>query len=376
MEFNIEKRDILAGITNVQGITSRRTNLPVTSNVMIEARESEIRISATDLEVGYIGYYPAKIDREGATLISSRKLFEILREFPSKDIHFIKDEKNWVIIEDIDDKAIEYRIAGTPIEEFPEIPDIDNVTLFEIDTSILREMIEKTIYIVLSDDIRSHLTGIYLEKIEKDGNTFLRMVSTDGNRLSLIDQILDDNNKTFIIDEGIIIPKRGLSEVVKVLKEEVKSKIGIKGNNFIVNVENETFIIRLIEAEFPKYERVISMSNKKELRIDRDTFKGMLKRMSILSSDKYRGVKFNIDKDQLEAVTVNPEIGESKESIRIDYKDEPFKIGFNPRFIIDTLNVMKSNEVIMRFKDESDPCLFLGEDDPNFVSVIMPMRLK
>nr|HID60132.1 DNA polymerase III subunit beta [Desulfobacterales bacterium] len=375
MDFKIKTEDILKGMTNVQGITSRKTNLPVTSNVSIDAQNSQIRISATDLEVGYIGYYPAEVDEEGSTLISSKKFFEILKEFPSENIHFLMDEKNWILIRDIKNRDIEYHIAGTSTEEFPTIPGIDDVSFFEIGSSIIKQMIEKTIYIVLNEEIRSHLTGVYFEKKGREDKVFLRMVSTDGNRLSLVDQPIDREDD-LIFDGGVIIPKRGLSEVLKVLKEDTRAKIGIKGNNFILSIENETFIIRLIEAEFPEYDRVIPMDNKKELKIEKDAFKSMLRRMSILSSDKYRGVKFKIDKDRLEAVTINPEIGESRESIKVSYNDEPFEIGFNPKFIIDTLNVMKSSEITIKFEDVSDPCLFLGKDDPDFISVIMPMRIK
>jgi DNA polymerase-3 subunit beta len=184
-----------------------------------------------------------------------------------------------------------------------------------------------------------------------------------------------EKGENFVLKEGVIVPKSGVVEVLKLLEGGKKIQIGFKDNNLIVNRDLERLIIRLIEGEFPDYELVIPKKKTGELRVKKEAFLMMLKRMSILSSDKYRSVRFKIDKEKIETTTTNPEIGESREEIPVVYTGELIDIAFNPRYFIDAISTMKSDEVVMKLSDEATPCILEGENDPGFLGVIMPMRI-
>jgi len=371
MEFKINKESVLDSLTKVQGITGKRTNILITSNVLISAKESGISIRATDLEMAFKTRLEAEIKKEGSTAVPSRKLFEIVRAFPSDDLEVKEIENKWIRIAD---ERIEYNIVGMEPNDFPGFPDITGTELFDIDVAVLKNMINKTIHSVLGDEGRAQLSGICFESVTEDKTNRIRMVSTDGHRLSMVDYPFEDK-KGFVLKESVIIPKSGIAEVLKIIEGGESLQIGFKDNNFVVKRGEETLIVRLIEGEFPDYNMVIPKGGGNEMNIQKEDFLMMLRRMSILSSDKYPGVRFKIDKGQLEAKTTNPEIGESKETISVSYNGDPLEVAFNPRYFMETLGSMDSETVVVRFKDEVNPCILEGKEDPHFISVIMPMRV-
>ncbi|MDY6987401.1 MAG: DNA polymerase III subunit beta [Thermodesulfobacteriota bacterium] len=371
MEFKIKKEIILPALTKVQGITGKKSSLPITSNVVIYAKEGHIVILATDLEIAFQGHYEAEVLKQGGSAVPSRKLYEIVKDFPSDVVAFKQSENRWI---QIADKKIEYNIVGMETDEFPGLPDVEGVTLFDMDGAVLKNMIEKTMYAALSDEGRVHLAGVFFETITQGEERYLRMVSTDGHRLSRIDEPIEKGSN-FELEEGIIVPKSGIVEVLRLLEAGGTVQVGFKDKNLIVKKESETLIMRLIEGEFPDYNLVIPKDIKGEVKVDREVFLMMLKRMSILSSDKYRSVRFKIDKEQMETITTNPDIGESRETIPVLYNGEGLEIAFNPRYFLDCVSHMKSDEVIVRLNDEATPCVLEGEKDQGFLSVIMPMRI-
>ena len=172
-----------------------------------------------------------------------------------------------------------------------------------------------------------------------------------------------------------MIPKKGLVEVSKFLDSEGSLKIGFKDNNFIVQKESETLIIRLLEGDFPEYGDIIVQKGGNSIPLDRQLFLMMLKRMSILSSEDYKGVIFNFEKNKLLITSTNPDIGESKEDMNIEYKADPIQVMFNPKYFIETLSVIEDDKVALNITDEEKPCLIEGEKDKTYLSVIMPMRI-
>jgi len=385
MEFRIKKETILDALTKVQGITGKKTNILITSNVLLSAKESMISIRATDLEMAFKALYEAEVFREGSTAVPSRKVYEIVRAFPSDMLAIKEIENKWI---QIADKKLEYNIVGMDPDDFPGFPDIAGVEFFDIYVNVFNNMISKTIYSVLGDEGRAQLAGICFETITTGDVNKIRMVSTDGHRLSKIDYVIGDEKSALAgLKDGVILPKNGIIEVLKILEGGESVQIGFKDNNFIVKKparnasqreaggDEEVLIIRLIEGEFPDYEMVIPKTGRNEMNVQKEDFLMMLRRMSILSSEKYSGVRFKIDKDKLETTTTNPEIGEAKEIISVSYNGEPLEVGFNPRYFIETLTSMDSEEIVVRFKDEVNPCTIEGDGDPGFLSVIMPMRV-
>ena len=236
-------------------------------------------------------------------------------------------------------------------------------------------MIERAVIVSgSSDDKRAHITGVFAERVDEKDKKYIRFVSTDGSRLSKVDNIFE---KDAVLPPGdnVIIPKKGLIEISKFLDDEGPVKIGFKDNNFIVQKDSETLIILLLEGDFPEYGDIIVKKGGHAIVMDRQQFLMMLKRMSILSSEDYKGVIFNFEKNQLVITSTNPDIGESKEDMEVQYGGEPITVMFNPKFFIETLNVIDEDKVVLNIVDEEKPCLIESKKDKTYLSVIMPMRI-
>jgi DNA polymerase-3 subunit beta len=372
MKATINKREILPVLAKIQGLTGRKTNLAITTNVLVQTNESGISLSATDLETGFEGFYSANIKSQGTIAINGRKFYEIVRDFPSEDIYINEIENHWI---EIGNENVEYHIVGLNPDDFPEIPKIEAVEFFDIDSAAFAKMIERTVIISgASDDTRAHIIGVFGEQIQQEKQTIFRLVSTDGSRLCKADYIFDKDASPSP-GLNVLIPKKGLVEVAKFLDDEGTVKVGVKDNNFIVKKDKETLIIRLLEGEFPKYGDIILKSEGHDIHLDRQLFLMMLKRMSIFSSDEYKGVIFHFSKDKLMINSTNPEIGESKENMDISYQGDSIEVMYNPKFFIDTLSVMHEDNLVVNIIDEEKPCKIEGETDKTYLSVIMPMRI-
>jgi DNA polymerase-3 subunit beta len=372
MEFKIKKNDILDVLSKVQGLTGRKSNIAITSNILIQTTDYGITLVVTDLETGFEGLYPVTVVSKGTMAINARKFYKIIREFPSDEVQVNEVENHWI---KIGNKNVEYNIVGMNPEDFPDSPQIEEVDFFEINSAEFKKMIDKTIIITGAvDEKRAHIAGIYFESISQDNQNFVRMVSTDGNRLSKVDYGYTED-PGIPTGAGALIPKKGLQEAIKFLDPEGTVKIGFKNNNFIIKKDSETIIIRLLEGEFPEYTEIIKKSDENNIELNRQLFLMMLKRMSILSSEDYKGVIFNFVTDNLVITTTNPDIGESKEEMEIDYKGEAIKVMFNPRYFIETLNVIDKDTVNLNIIDEEKPCSIHGDSDDTYLSVIMPMRI-
>lgn len=371
MKFVINKSDIRNVLGKIQGLTGRKTNLAITENVLIQASASDIKIVATDLETGFEGNYPAMVESEGMIAINSRKLYEIIREFPAEEVRFHEIENRWI---EIGNENVEYHIVGMNPEDFPDNPKIEDISFFEVDSRALSRMIERTVFIVgATDDKRAHIEGTYFENTEDEDQKLLRMVSTDGSRLCAADYPYEGEEPS--LESGVLIPKKGLHEVLKFLDTDEPVFIGLKDNHFVVRKGAENITIRLLEGEFPNYKELIHPREGGAIRLDRHAFMMMLKRMSIFSSEQYKGVIFNFDRDRLLLRTTNPDIGESKEEMAIAFEDESFEAAFNPKYFIDTLQVLDGDSLMIQISNGEMPCLVRGENDKTFVSVIMPMRI-
>ena len=373
MKFTIKKADIQDVLAKVQGLAGRKTNLAITTNVLIRSEGSEIGITATDLETGFEGHYPAMIETDGSIAINAKKLFEIIKEFPTDEISLNETENQWI---EISNQNVEFHIMGMNPDEFPDSPTIEDADLFEVDSGAFGKMIDKVIFVSgAGDDRRAHITGALMEILHEENPPLFRLVSTDGSRLTKVDYAFGEGVTLPLIPMAII-PKKGLSEIGKFLESGGSVQLGIKNNNFIVKKANETIIVRLLEGEFPKYQDIIvKPDNAHELKLPKTAFLKTLRRMSILSSENYKGVIFKLDKDRLEIRTNNPELGESKEDLSIEFSGDMIEGAFNPRYFMETLGVIDDDNAVIHILDGERPCLIKGDEDQSFLSVIMPMRI-
>ena len=371
MQFTISRDIFLEGLTKVQGIVEKRHTIPILANVLIEAKNNEIEITATDLEVGLKSKYKAKIIEEGKITISAKKLYEIIKELPDKEINFNSKNNFWVEIKC--HKSL-FNLVGLSPEEFPKFPEVE-LKSNTINKNNLNEMIEKTLFSVSNDETKFNLTGIYIKSDKKDNNNKLVFVSTDGHRLSLI-QRNSENELDEKYKEGFILPKKGIIEIKKLLENmDEKIDIGISDNNFSISNESTTLIMRMVDGDFPDYKRVIPEKGNNSAIINKDLFLHALKRISILSSEKSKGIKINLKRDSLTLTSSNPDLGDAKEELDIIYNGDDISIGFNAKYIIDILQVIKTENIIFNLKDNISPGRINPEKDEDHLSVIMPMRL-
>jgi len=371
MEIRIDRNEFYHAISRVQSIIEKRSNMPILSTILLLADDSDISISATDLEISFQQKLPAEVIHSGSVTISGRKLFEITKESKSSTIYLKEKENNWIFISDDEAK---YNLACLPADEYPVFIEPEGVVTIEIDGDVLSEMINKTIYSVTLEDAGFKLSGIFTEKIAQEGKVFLRMVSTDGHRLSMIDREFNDV-KDLKIDNGVMIPKKGMSELNKLASEGGTIHLGFKKNNCVAKKENALIVIRLLESKFPDYNAVIPGKSKYYIKIKKDYLIDGMKKMTILSNESYRGVKITLENNKMELLSNNPDLGDAQDNLEVEYNGERLEMGFNARYFIDILQAMDSDIVELGFIDNSSPCLINGEKDKGFLGLIMPMRL-
>ena len=235
-------------------------------------------------------------------------------------------------------------------------------------------MINKTIYSVTLEEAGFKLSGVFTEKVAQQGKTFLRMVSTDGHRLSMMDKEIK-NVEDLKIDNGVMIPKKGMLELNRLVSEGETVHLGFKQNNCLAKKGNSTIVIRLLESKFPDYNAVIPNKAQHTIKIKRESLLDGMKKMVILSNESYKGVKITLENNNMELVSINPDLGDAQENLEVEYEDERLEMGFNSRYFIDALQSMDSEFVDLGFIDNSSPCLITGDDDMGFLGIIMPMRL-
>ena len=371
MELTIQKQPLLDGLQMVQGIVEKKSSMPILSNVLLETVEEGVHIVATDLQIGLRLTCPAKIKQPGGITVLARKFFEIIRELPDGDIYLRLNENNRLFISC---KDIQYQLVGLPLLDFPALPETEQNQLISLEGALIREMIQKTIFSISIEDTRYNLSGIYFEHLDQEGHKILRMVATDGHRLSLMDKEIGEFNEE-VFPKGVLLPRKAVSELLKILDKPGPIQFGFKDNNGLIVKDQMLFIMRLLDRKFPDYNLVLPKKKDKIMSIPKNDFLDAMRRMAVLSTDKYKGVKIILTKGKMEIQSINPEIGEAKESLSLEYKEEKMDIGFNPRYFIDALQVMKSEKVIMELNDGVSPAILKGEEDPGYVALIMPMKI-
>ena len=366
MQFSIDRKIISAALLKIQGITGRKTNISMTSDVLIKTSGSELTITANNFETVFNGIYHADIESDGIVSINAKKFFEIIREYPDKDVRikYIDDR----FVEIVNDNIV-FKILRSDMYNFPETPVINDMHFVEVDSVHLKKMIDVASSVrVGKDENRIHFLGALIENID---DSHIRIVSTDSKRLNYFD--IDYNGKFISPENPIVVPKNGLSELTKLIPVEGVIEICVKDNHFIVRRQNETIMIKLLSCDyFPDYRRAIGIDSMIPIEIDRSLFLMVMKRMSILASDDYKSAIFNFKDNELVVTITNPGIGDSKEEILISYTGDDIETAFNPRYFIDALNIIESSHVYINIRDNKSPCILRGIDDDRMICTIMP----
>lgn len=372
--FNISRHDILAGLASLQNVTGKKGTIAILSHVLIESNIDSITITATDLEIGIRHVIPAEIISEGSITLPARKFFEIVRESSSENIHVEIKENNWA---KISADATNYTLAGMPSEEYPSFPEYKADDLVTIKSEIIKNLIDKTIYSVAQDsESQFNLTGVLVEKEVYEKNNVLRMVTSDGHRLSMMESDVENDLSLLKMEKTILIPRRGVQELRKFCEGIENINLNFEEKQAVIKNDNSVLIIRLMNGDFPDYRNIIQVINKESyIEISKKDLIQSMKRMNLFTEDRYNAVQFIIENNLLILSSQNVDIGNVKDEIKINYSGEPFKLGFNGKYFLDTLNIIISNTVKAYINTEESPCMIKGDEDKGFISIIMPMKI-
>lgn len=372
MKIQVDKKDLVALLSRSQNIVEKRNTMPILVNVLLEVTENSLKVFATDLEVSLTDEVPAKVQRPGKVAVSAKSLFEIIKELPDAPITLEKLENNWLRV--TQNKSV-FNLVGMSPEEYPVFPTFKTDHFMEIDSDILSEMIEKTMYSVSTDETRYHLNGVFFENRTENSKSVLRMVATDGHRLSMVDRTAAGSDK-LDIPTGVIVPRKGLNEIKKLLDSTPNAvELAIEGSQLIIRSEKTLLLIRLIEGKYPNYIQLVPKNFKESLRAPKETLLSSLKRVSLLSNSKSKGVTLSLTQGRMEIASNNPELGDAKEEIEIDYRGKDIKIGFNAKYILDVLSAIKEDIVELNFNDHLSPGVVRPEKDGSYTCVVMPMKI-
>jgi DNA polymerase-3 subunit beta len=368
MKIEISKRDLLGLIGKTQNIVEKRNTMPILVNVLLEADNHVLRVFATDLEVSLTDQVEAHVFQPGKVAVSAKSLFEIAKELSEGPIQLIKRENNWL---EIKQGKYHSKIVGISADEYPIFPTYNSQSFLALDARTLKEMIDKTIYSVSTDETRYHLNGVFFEILPQSG---FKMVATDGHRLSMISKNV--HNSVVKSGHGVIIPRKGLYEIKKLLEGvEGTVDIAIEGSQFVLRLDSTVLMIRLIEGRYPNYQQFIPQNLPQKMRVNREAFLTSLKRVSLLANQKSKAVVLNLSPGKMEISSNNPELGDAKEEIEVDYTGKDMKVGFNARFITDILTAMNQDSVEFEFNDQLSPGVVKPISDNQYTCVVMPMRI-
>lgn len=371
MEFTIEKENILKGLKKIQGIVEKSPVFPMSSSLLMEARENKVVITATNFEVGIVTEHIATVTKKGMAVVDAKKAFEIFKELPVGASHVDKKDTGWIEIRH--GNNILFNISGMAEEEFPKVEIEENIVFSEVYAKGMRDLIRSTIYATSYDRTRGALMGILVE--EKEGS--IRMVATDGHRLALAEREIV-KGESFELKKNVVIPERGAREIRRMAEEmdgDGKIRVGFGEKSVVCKTEDEMLIVRLIDAEFPNYSKVIPEKIKDNLILKRKELVESLRRVGIVADEETRAVKLAFADGRLELSSRKVGFGDAKEEMGIDYKGERMEMGFNGRYIMDVLNAIDDDEVVMGVSNEQTPVLFKGRGRENVLAVVMPVAL-
>ena len=366
MKLKILREDLLNPLQHIIGAVEKRQTMPALSNVLIRATQDSVTLTATDLEIELVTRIDMGVDQAGEITLPARKLLDICKALPAEaEIKLsIKDDKAL-----IQSGRSRFSLATLPASDFPSLDSIKATSEFEIPQKTLKEIIEKTGFAMAQQDVRYYLNGLLLEVSPK----LLRAVATDGHRLAYCEKKTDAD----IADiKQVILPRKGVLELVRLLNDvDDTVKVSLSSNHLQIEFDKIRFTSKLIDGRFPDYNRVIPDSTNCVLTADRELLRQALVRASILSNEKYRGIRLAVDGNLLKLQAQNPDHEEADVELEVNYKGDSIEIGFNVNYMLDVLGVSPSSMVQAALRDSNSSCLLTFPDQKDCKYVIMPMRL-
>ena len=372
MEFNI-KRDLFSvGIQKTLGIVEKKTTMPILSNLLLRAGQNRVTIMATDREIGLVADYEAEVLRDGEITLSARKLHEMVREIQGETIHVIKNERDVVIL--TCNKAT-YRIPGIPADDYPVVADQEDIPFYKVKGAILKELIRKTAFAMSTDEMRKTLCGVLMETEKVEEIFWIRVVATDGHRLSMMK--MDTGEKDFLtMEKGVIIPRKGLVEIRRLVEDEPGDVfLGVRQGMCIVKTDHTLLRVSLVDGDYPDYRRVIPAEKGVILEIEKDKLLHTLRRMSVISSERYNGVIMTLAADKIVLNSNNPDVGEANDEIDVVYAGEGKSVGYNVTYLADAVDVIDEERIAFEVGEGMKPGIVRAVGNENYFCIVMPLKL-
>jgi len=363
MNFKIQKDVLINGIQIVQNIVTSKSVLPILSNILIEAQQDKIRLTATDLDIGISCVVPVNTQETGMITIPAKRFGDIIKELPSDEVSIITKKNNLMLIET---ESCQFRIMGAGVEEFPKLPEFKDKEVIKLDQADLKEMLRLTSFAVSLDESRYILNGI-LFQISK-GN--LGLVATDGKRLAIIEKKMKQGTDK---DIRMIVPLKTIHELNRSLKDEGELVLVLGNNQVLFELDGVMIISRLIEGEFPDYHQVIPLPSENKIKVERERFLLAIKRAALLATPDYQAVKLEVFKNKLVVSKSTPDVGESREEMPMEYSGKEMMIGFNPAYLVDVLKNLALETIELELTDTEKPGVIRTN---GYIYIVLPMRLS
>lgn len=367
MHFNIDREKLLKPLQQVAGVVERRQTLPVLSNVLMIVEGDSLSLTGTDMEVELVARIPLEASFDNAEItVPAKKLLDICKSLPDEtQIEFTTDDQKLIL----KCGRSRFSLATLPSNEFPNLEDSTGDVSFSINQDYLKSVIDRTGFAMAQQDVRFYLNGMLFEV----STNLLRAVATDGHRLALCNAEIQCEVDSVV---QAIVPRKGVLELSKLFSDmDSDVAVTLSGNHLKVESSDLRFTSKLVDGKFPDYMRVLPKNSDKTVLSDKSEMKQCFSRVSILSNEKYRGVRLRFVDGNLTTVANNPEQEEAEESINIDYSGAELEIGFNVNYLLDVLNVIRSDTVKFQLADSNSSALVTDSEDESASYVVMPMRL-
>jgi DNA polymerase III subunit beta len=370
MELVVRKNDLLRELQFFQGIVERKNTIPILANVLMEAGDDEVRFLATDLEVGLRSRCSASVAKSGSLTLPAKKFYEIVKSLPETDIRIAEDKGGVKVAAD----RFDSRMQTLPRADFPTLPEAGGSASATLPRAAIREMVGKTQFAITGEDTRYFLNGaLFVLRPES-----MTLVATDGHRLALVSVPREGKPGSDTDEIRAILPKKTLGELGRLLADGDEDISYERGENHLFfDVGGRMLISRMIDGQFPAYERVIPRGNDKHIEFERDRLTNAVKRVALLSNERSRAVKFQIEPGKVDVTSSSPELGEAHEMLPVEYSGAAMQICFNAQYVLDFLAAVSTDVISIDLKDEVSQAVVkpVGADGYDYTYVIMPMRV-
>ena len=372
MELTVARADLQKELQLCQGVVEKRSTIPILSNVLLKAANGRLQIAATDLDVTILSSCAAKVTTPGGVTIEAKRLFDIVRSLPDEDVHIAMQENNSMLIES---GTAKFHLLGLPAEDYPTLPTVTSSESYNVPLEELKTMVAKVKFAITHEETRFQLNGALL----KMQASKMEMVATDGHRMALIN-FPQGNGKKKGHELTILIPRKALEEILRLEPgEDGTVRFGVSENHLFFEAGERRLLARMIDVNFPNYMEVIARDNDRHVMIDRERLLSTIRRISLVANERTRAVRFDFAPGKLTVSSTNPELGDARETVPIDYAGNPFFVGLNAAYVTDFLSAVDTPSVALDLKDENSQCIgrpSANEDLPyEYLYVVMPMRL-